>query len=72
LSKGFSPREFDIAHKKILVLRAADYQLIAGHLYKLGTYKILRKCVIENEYPIILAEAHEGIAGGHYPGKATA
>jgi hypothetical protein len=56
--------------KKNLVVRAVDYQLIAGHLYKLGADNILRRCVMEHERPIILAEAHEGIVGGHYAGKA--
>jgi hypothetical protein len=28
--------------------------------------------VLENERPRILAEADEGLAGGHYTGKATA
>jgi hypothetical protein len=51
------------------VVRVADYQLITGQLYKLGAYKILRRCVMEHERPIILAEAHEGIVGGHYEGK---
>ena len=27
---------------------------------------------MEHEHPIILVEAHEGIIGGHYAGKATA
>jgi hypothetical protein len=43
--------------------------LIAGHLYKMGTDRILRRCVLEHEIPRILAEAHEGRAGGHYAGK---
>jgi hypothetical protein len=54
-----------------MVVRAADYQLIAGHLYKMGADKILRRCVLEHEQPKVLAEAHEGIVGGHYVGKAT-
>jgi hypothetical protein len=53
------------------VVRAAAYQLIAGHLYKLGEDNIMRRCVVDHERPIILAEAHEGIAGGHYAGKHT-
>jgi hypothetical protein len=53
------------------VVRAAEYQLIAGHLYKMGAYNIFQTCVLEHEIPRILAEAHEGIAGGHYVGKAT-
>jgi transposase InsO family protein len=57
--------------KKNLVVRVAYYQLIVGHLYKMGADSILRRCVLEHERPRILAEAHEGIAGGHYAGKAT-
>jgi hypothetical protein len=71
LSTGFAPREFTTTQKKNLVVRASYYQLIVGHLYKLGADKILRRCVMEHERPIILAEVHEGIAGGHYAGKAT-
>jgi hypothetical protein len=71
LSRGFAPREFTTTQKKILVVRAADYQLIVGHLYKLGVYNIFRRCVMEHERPIILSEVHEGIAGGHYIGNYT-
>jgi hypothetical protein len=55
--------------KKNIVVIVADYQLIAGHLYKMGADNILRICVLEHERPRILAEAHEGITGGHYAGK---
>lgn len=55
-----------------MVVKAADYQLIAGQLYKLGPDEILRRCVVEHERPFILAEAHGGVAGGNYAGKATA
>jgi hypothetical protein len=58
-----------LCKRKILVVRAAYYQLIAGHLYKMGAYNILRRCVLEHESPRILAEAHEGIDGGNYAGK---
>jgi hypothetical protein len=54
-----------------MVVRVAYYQHIAGHLYKMGINNILRSCVLEHERPIILVEAHEGIAGGHYVGKDT-
>jgi hypothetical protein len=37
----------------------------------MGTYNILRRYMIEHERPRILAEAHEGIIGGHYVGKTT-
>jgi hypothetical protein len=53
------------------VVRATNYQLIAGHLYKLGAENILRRCVMEHECPIILEEAREGIARVQYEGKST-
>jgi hypothetical protein len=37
----------------------------------MGPNKILRRCVMEEEHPMILEEAHEGIAGEHYAGKET-
>jgi hypothetical protein len=32
----------------------------------MGPDEILRRCVMEKERPLILAEVHEGIAGGNY------
>jgi hypothetical protein len=72
LTIGTTPQEYNTAQKKNLVVWATDYQLIAGHLYKTSVDSILRRCVIEHERPRILAEAHEGIIGGHYIGKSTA
>jgi hypothetical protein len=37
----------------------------------MGEDNILRRCMLEHERPRILAEDHEGIAGGHYAGKFT-
>jgi hypothetical protein len=68
---GFDPKNYTIAQKKNLVVRATDYQLIVGHLYKLGAENILGTCVMDHEHPIILVEAHEGIARGHFVGKST-
>jgi hypothetical protein len=72
LSTGMATSEYTIPRKKKLVVRTADFSLIVGHLYKMGPDEILRKCVMEVERPLILVEAHEGIAEGHYVGKATA
>jgi hypothetical protein len=55
--------------KKNLKVRAVDYQLIVENLHKLGANNILRRCVMEHEQLIILAEEHKGIVGGHYAGK---
>jgi hypothetical protein len=72
LSTGIAPQEFNTAHKKNQVVRVANYQLIAGHLYKMGEDNILRRCVLEHERHRILPESHEGIVGGNYVGKYTA
>jgi hypothetical protein len=53
-------------------VHAAYFSLIAGKLYNMGPDEILRRCVMEAERPLILTEAHEGIAGGHYARKETA
>jgi hypothetical protein len=42
---------------------AAYFSLIVGQLYNMGPDEILRRCVMEAERPLILAEAHEGITG---------
>jgi hypothetical protein len=72
LSTGMAPSDMTVAQNKQLVVKAADYQLIAGNLYKLGVDGILRGCVLENERPMMLSEVHEGIAGGHYTGRTIA
>ena len=54
------------------MVRAANFNLIAGQLYNMGPDEILRRCVLEHEKPLILAEAHSGAAGGHYAGKDIA
>jgi hypothetical protein len=54
-----------------LVVYAAYFQLIAGHLYKMGPDEILRRCFMDAERPLILAEVHESIAGEHYARKET-
>jgi hypothetical protein len=71
LSTGMVPSEYTIPQKKQLVVRAADFSLIDGQLYKIRLDEILRRCIMEVERPLILAEAHEGIAGGRYTGKST-
>jgi hypothetical protein len=54
LSTQMAPSEMKVAQKKQLVVKATDYQLIADNLYKLGVDKILRRCVLEHERPMIL------------------
>ena len=42
LSTGYVPPGFSTNNKKHLVIKAADFTLIIGHLYKLGVDEILR------------------------------
>jgi len=71
LSTSKAPKHFSVAQKKQLVVRASNYQLIAGQLYKLGLDDILRRCILDHEKIVVLDEAHGGLSGGHYAGKAT-
>jgi hypothetical protein len=60
-----------VAQKNKLVVKAMDYQLMVGNLYKLGVDGILRRCVLKHERPMILTEEHDGITGGHYAWNDT-
>jgi hypothetical protein len=55
LSTGMAPSEYTIPQKKQLVVRATGFSLIVRHLYKMGPDEILRRCVMEEERPLILA-----------------
>lgn len=61
--------EYTTTQKKQLVVKAANYQMIVGQLYKLGLDEILRRSILAHEIPMILAEPHEGVAGCHYAGR---
>jgi hypothetical protein len=71
LSTRMAPNEYTITQKKQLIVHATYFSLIAGQIYNMGHDEILRRCVMETERPLILEKSHEGIAGGHYVGKAT-
>ena len=45
LSTGYAPEGFTTTQKKHLVIRDADFMLIASQLYKLGPDEILRRFV---------------------------
>lgn len=63
--------EYLVPQKKELVSCAVDFSIILGHLYNMGVDEVLRRYVLEHERHDILAEAHNGVAGGHYAGKET-
>eukprot|EP00253_Pinus_taeda_P012726 PITA_12726 len=55
--------------KKELVVRAEEFSIIVGYLYKMGSDEILRCYVPNFEHNNILAEAHGGVVEGNYVGK---
>lgn len=57
--------------KKELVFRVVDFSLIDRHLYKMSLDEILHEYFPEHERNSVLVEAHGGVTGGHYTGKAT-
>ena len=67
LTIGRAPEEFTKHQKRHLVVKAAEFTLIAGQLYKLGPDEVLRRCVM-----LHVKEAHLVTAGGHFTGKPTA
>ena len=72
LTTGWAPVEFNKQQKKQLVVKAIDFTLIAGNLYKLGPDEVLHRCVMLHDKEAIIREAHSGTAGGHFAGKSTA
>ena len=54
------------------MIRATDFTVIVGNLYKMGNDGILCRYVPEFERGQILVEAHEGVASGHYASRAIA
>ena len=55
-----------------MVVKATDFTLITGHLYKLGPDEVLRRCMMPHEKYAIIREAHSGTTGGHFAGKPIA
>lgn len=72
LTTGQCPQHYTPLQKRHLVVHAAEYQLIAGQLYKLGLDEVLRKCILDHEHEAIMWECHSGVAGGHVGAKSTA
>ena len=50
----------DMPKARRLIRDAAPYQLIARKLYKQGKDGVMQRCVREDEFILILDEAHSG------------
>ena len=71
MNTSYAPEGYSTWKKKQLVVKASDYTLITGQLYKLGPDEILHRCIFDHERQWVMAEAHAGVSGGNYVGKAT-
>lgn len=71
LTMGTTPEGYSTQQKKELVFCSSNFSVISGQLYKMETYEILRRYVLEFEHASILAKAHGGAVVGHYAGKVT-
>ena len=57
--------------RKKLALKSTSFINIVGMLYKRGIDQVIRRCVPDFEQEIVLKEAHQGIARGHFSGEIT-
>lgn len=71
LTEGLLSSELSKDKRKKLALKSRTFMVIAGVLYKRGIDQVIRRCVPDFEQVIVLKEAHQGIAGGHFSGEVT-
>ena len=71
LSTGCSLEGFNTKQNKKLVVKATNFQLILGQLYKIWPHEILYCCDLEHERLMVLNEEHASVAQGHYVWKTT-
>ena len=69
---GLFPSTFSRDQRKRLALQSRHYKVIADQLYRIGGDGLLCRCVPPHETEVVLAEAHQGIGGGHFAGDVTA
>eukprot|EP00253_Pinus_taeda_P004051 PITA_04051 len=72
LKNRYAPSYLDHTKKRALRLKAKQYQLINDILFRMNYDSILLRCLEKYEAEKVLQELHDGIAGGHYTGDATA
>ena len=72
LSTGLPPEHLPLDAKKRLAVRSWNFCLVSDILYHKGSDGIWRRAIRQFEKNVVLQEAHQGIAGGHYAGNATA
>eukprot|EP00253_Pinus_taeda_P015161 PITA_15161 len=72
LKNAYAPAHLDHTKKRALRLKDKQYQLINDVLFKINYDFVLLRCLEKTEAEKVLQELHDGPAGGHYAGDATA
>ena len=72
MKNGYAPFHLDHIKKRALRLKAKQYQLVNDVLFKRNYDSVLLRCLEKTEAEKVLQELHDGPAGGHYAGDATA
>eukprot|EP00253_Pinus_taeda_P032005 PITA_32005 len=72
LKNGYAPSHLNHTRKRALRLKAKQYQLINDILFIINYDYVLLRCLEKSEAEKVLQELHDGPAGGHYAGDATA
>ena len=62
MNTSYAPKYYTTWKKKQLVVKATDYTLIVGQLYKLGPDQILCRYIFDHERQWVIAEAHAGVS----------
>jgi len=65
------PPHLSSKEKSKIVRKSAHFTRIGGNLFKLGLDQILRRCVKEEVFDILLT-CHDGPCQGHFAAKRTA
>ena len=72
LKNGYAPFHLGHIKKRALRLKAKQYQLVNDVLFKRNYDSVLLRCLEKTEAEKVFQELHDGPAGGHYAGEATA
>ena len=72
IKNGYAPPNLDHTKKRSLRLKSKQYQLVNDVLFRINYDSVLLRCLEKSEAEKVLQELHDGPAGRHYVGDATA
>ena len=72
LQSGILPEHWNSKQRRALRLKSASYQLVEGVLFRNNYDGVLLRFLEKEDAKKVMAELHDGPAGGHYSGDTTA